>query len=184
MRFYFLAFLCSAALLSGGCSGERAQAAADARAGIAAAAPHADTTGQAILSGVDARIPAVAGVNSAELPPPAMTPAQVEADPAKYIQTAPPEPKRGWLRALGLVSAVGLPLLYILGRVAPAIPGLGSAVGAIADVAWTALAHRDQKAADGAKATVADAAGTLLPIAQTANARPEVIAALKILAKA
>lgn len=174
--------LLCAMLAVGGCGGERAQAGADARAGLAAAAPHADPTGAAILEGVNARLPAVAGVNSADWPAPAMTPERIAENPAEYNRTAPPEPARGWLKVAGLVGAIGLPLLYAIGRVAPMVPGLGTAAGAVANVAWSLLAHRDLKATDRARDVVAGAAGNLLPMAQTGNAPPDVMAALKLLA--
>lgn len=136
------------------CGADRAQVAADARAGLAAAAPHADPIGQAILAGVDARLPAVADVPSAEWPTPAMTPAAIEADPPKYQQTAPPEPKGGWLKVAGIATAVGSVLLFTIGRIAPAVPGLGPAVGMLANTAWAMLAHKDQKAADAARSVV------------------------------
>lgn len=179
---YQIVILLLAALFCCGCAKERAQAAADARAGITAAAAHADPAGQAILSGVDARLPAVADANSADWPPPAMTPAAIEVDPRQYISTAPAEPKRGWLKIIGIAGAIGLPLLYAIGRVAPMVPGLGPAVGGIANLAWSLLAHGDQKSEDAAKETVAKASGNLLPLAQAANAHQEIIAALKVLA--
>lgn len=178
-----IAALILVALFCCGCAKERAQVASDARAGIAAAAPHADPVGQAILAGVDARLPAVADVNSADWPAPAMKPEAIEAAPQQYISTAPPEPTRGWLKVLGIASAIGVPLLFIIGRIAPAIPGLGTAVGMIANTAWTVLAHRDQKSADAAKDTIATYAGALLPVVQSIpSVPPQAVDALKLLA--
>ncbi len=125
--------------------------------------------------------PAVAEVPIADMPKPAVSPEALAKD-AKDDAPVPPEPNGGWLKVAGIASAIGLPLLFTIGRLAPAVPGLGTAVGAIANVAWAMLAHKDQKGADAAKDTVANYAGNLLAAAQAANSHPEIIAALKELA--
>lgn len=187
-----IAALLLIALFSCGCAKERAQVAADARAGIAAAAPHADSIGQAILAGVDARLPAVADVNSADWPSPAMKPESITADPQKYLQASPPEPKRTWAMVAAVATSLGLGALFILQRAGPLIPYVGPFIGAamsrfpalqpLINLAWNAASHADEVAADKAKTVIAADAGNLLAAAQAANAKPELIAALKVLA--
>lgn len=167
------AFLCS-------CAGERAQVAADARAGVDAAE---ETLGElltehsleaavakgigdamAILHGVDMRLPAAAGVNSADWPAPAMPVLAIKDDPKRFSETAPPEPPRGtpW----GTIAAAGGALLWLTGRLAPSIPVLGPLVGQVADGAWAVLAHTNQKAAEQGRVQAAAAATAVQPIAQ------------------
>jgi len=145
-----------------GCNVERSQAAADARAGIQAAAPHADDKGKQILAGVDARLPAAAGVPSGKWPAPIMGPEDIEKDPPKYVSTAPPEPKGLWMETAAIAGTVGTIALFILGKVAPSIPGIGPAVGGIANLGWSLLANRHQKAADNAKDIVATGSDLIL----------------------
>lgn len=187
-----IAILCLLALFCCGCAKERAQVAADARAGVAAAMPHADPVGQRILAGIDARLPAVADVNSADWPVPVMAPVAIEADPVKYQKTAPPEPKRTWAQVAAVATGLGFAALFILQRAGPLLPYVGPVVGSIMsrfplvqpalNAVWSLASHADEVAADKAKAVVAADAGSLLAAAQAANAKPEVIAALKALA--
>lgn len=147
-----------------GCSGERAQAGADARAGVAAAMPHTDPKGQQILAGVDARLPAATGVPSKEWPAPIMGPEAIEFDPPKYIQSAPPEPKGWTLKALAIGAALIPTILYGIKILAPALPGGGPVVAGIADMAWKFLSSRDQRRADEAHSTVVADAKAIAPL--------------------
>ncbi len=140
-------------LLCGGCAGERAQQAANTRAGIEAAkasirANEAAEKVLAILDGVNARIPATAEVPSVDFPAPAMSPAAIQADPETYAKSAPPEPSGKLAKTLAVLGASGLSLLWIAGRLAPGLPGVGPLVGKLADFGWNFLANRNQKAAD------------------------------------
>ena len=154
------AILC---LLFYGCAEDRAQTASDSRAGIRAVI-QAQETGEAtdqlaILRGVDARLPAVAEVNSAEWPAPKMTIPQVIERPREYFISAPPEPSRaGAIATIIAVSVAGLGLLRI---VAPLIPGGGPVIKTVADLAWKILADKEQKKADAEQARLAELAKKL-----------------------
>ncbi len=149
-------------LLIVGCDSDvRAQHAADARAGIQAAVQAAPESAQ-ILAGVDARLPAVAGVNSADWPVPAVTPAQIKADPGTYAKSAPPEPSRAWI--LAACASGGIAALGLLRVVAPLIPGGGPVVKLAADAVWSVMAHKDQKAADDAADVLRSAVATAAPV--------------------
>lgn len=156
-----IAALLLVALFCCGCAKERAQQAADTRAGIAAAKAHCDPIGQAILAGVDARLPAVADVNSADWPAPAMKPEEIEADPKKYTEAAPPEPKR-WggklIAAIGVASTVAL---WLVGRLAPMLPGAGTLVGGIANTAYALLAPKPVRQLDAARDVLHEYAPTI-----------------------
>ncbi len=156
-----------AVMLCCGCSGERAQQAANTRAGIHAGvvAIKAGESGKAvqILAGADARLPAVAEVPSVDFPAPAMTTEEIGADPGKYVSTAPPEPKGWGIKALAILGVGGTAALYALKLVAPMIPGGGPIVGKVADMAWSFMAHRDQREADAIKGAVHEAAKTAAP---------------------
>jgi len=186
-----VAILALIALFFCGCAKERAQAAADARAGIMAAMSHCDRQGQMILAGIDARLPAAADVNSADWPKPAMTPEAIEKDPAAYVKSAPPEPPHHWWQSPSLIAALGLggyALLSIVQRAGPLLPYIGpifsrfKPLQPVLDMLWRVSSHADEVTADKAKSIVAEEAGNLLPAAQAANLKPEVIAALKVLA--
>lgn len=156
-----------AVMLCCGCSGERAQQASNARAGIHAgvvAIKAGDVDkGVAILAGADARLPAIAEVPSVDFPPPAMSAEAIVADPQRYITTAPPEPKGlGW-KAIAALSAAGTFALYGLKIIAPMIPGGGPLVGRIADIGWNILAHKEQKEADAIQGAVHQAAQVAAP---------------------
>lgn len=196
---YFLIGMALAILA--GCSSDRAQVAADSRAGIqavkaayAAGAATADVL--TILDGIDARLPAVAEVNSAKWPSPVMTPEAIQKEPKKYAADAPPEPPASWLPE-ALVVAGGIALIGL--RVAgPFIPAVGGLVEAAANVAWAAMATRKQKDADKAKDIAHAAAfelspvlaqiqalppGTLPPVIESALSKPIAAAALDHLAQ-
>ena len=152
-----------------GCGDERAQAASDARAGIHAAVEIAPEAGP-ILAGVDARLPAASGVNSADWPAPVWTKERIKSDPVGYGNSAPPEPARwGFLAALGGAGVVALGLLRV---VAPLIPGGGPIVKVVADMAWSAMAHKDQKKADAAAASAHQASAYLVDIVLAAQRLP------------
>lgn len=173
------ALFCLLLLASIGCS-ERKQQAADIRAGHQAAlanlmaildqttpeqVPHrlaSDTI--AIIQGADARLPAAVGYASAEWPAPSQSAKQVQAAPGAYQSSQPPEPTN-WSKILGVVGSVGLSALWAVGRFAPvAFPGLGSAVGAVSNIAWSVLAHGEQKETDSTAQRVLSAAQTAQPI--------------------
>ena len=158
------AILCAIVLMfATSCAEDRAQIASDSRAGIRAVI-QAQETGEAtdqlaILRGVDARLPAVAEVNSAEWPAPKMTIPQVIEKPREYFISAPPEPSRaGAIATIIAVSVAGLGLLRI---VAPLIPGGGPVIKTVADLAWKFLADKEQKKADAEQARLAEIAKKL-----------------------
>jgi hypothetical protein len=126
---------------------------------------------QDIISTTRSYLPAVADVPKAEIPKPALSPAEVRVDGGSlYKSSTPPDPTGNGL--LTVLSVTGLALLYGVGKVAPGIPGLGPVVGGIANLAWSALAHRDQKAADQAKSAVTDSAQALQPLLITLQNLP------------
>jgi hypothetical protein len=90
----------------------------------------------------------------------------------------------------GVALGAVLFLQRVLPIVGPFIPVVGPYLAAakplqpLLDLVWKYGSHADAVSADQAKAVLASSAGDLLPLAQTANARPEVIAALKALAGA
>ena len=152
-----------------GCGEDRAQAASDARAGIQAAVEIAPEAGP-ILAGVDARLPAASGVNSADWPAPTWPKERIKADPVGYGNSAPPEPARwGFLAVLGGAGVAALGLLRV---VAPLIPGGGPIVKVVADMAWSVMAHGDQKKADAAAQTARQAATYLIDIVLAAQRLP------------
>lgn len=159
--------LCVVLFFMSSCASDRAQVASDTRAGVRAvisAQESGSSTDQlTILRGVDARLPAVAEVNSAEWPAPQMTSEQIQKNPQAYASSAPPEPARAWLIAgLGAAAIAGLGLLRAL---APMIPGGGPLIKGVADMAWNIMATKNQRAADAAQAGIVLAARTLAPLA-------------------
>jgi hypothetical protein len=133
-------------------------------------------------------------VSDAEIIAPSITadrwladPAATLHDTAAYIASVPAgHPWATW-------TGIGLGALFLLQRVGPLIPYVGPFIGAAMDrlpaiqpllnAAWNMASHADEVAADKAKTVVQQEAGNILPIAQAANAKPELIAALKLLAK-
>lgn len=158
------------AILVSGCGSDaRAKHAADARSGLHAAAELSPEAAP-ILAGVDARLPAVSGVNSADWPAPEWTKERVRNDVEGYAKSAPPEPTRwGWIAAL---SGAGVAALGLLRVVAPLIPGGGPLVKMAADLAWSVMSTRDQKAADKAAALSQQAAAHVAPILDAVRALP------------
>ena len=162
-------------LLLNGCADERAQVAADTRAGVNAVraayeAGAATSDILAILKGIDDRLPAVAGVNSADWPAPTWTLERITAAPVEYAQSAPPEPARwGFWAAAG---GIGVAALGILRVIAPMIPGGGPIVKMAADLVWNVMATRDQKATDAAAAMTHQAASHIAPILDAVRALP------------
>lgn len=160
-------------LLCCGCSAQRAQQAADTRAGIHAAeiAAKAGDCNKvlAILPGADARLSAVAEVPSADFPAPAMTVEAIGIDPQHYITSAPPEAKGWGVKAWALAGTVGMFALYGLKILAPMIPGGGPLVAGVANTAWDILAHKDQRAADAAASQIVGAASAIVPLIQAAK---------------
>lgn len=176
MRFLTLIAMLAVVLLSG-CNGERSQAAADAREGIAAAAPHADETGKAILQGVDLRLPAASGVPSANWPKPTVSAAEIEKDPAKYIRTAPPEPKGWWIK-ISLGAVASLPVLLLIAKtVFPLVPGIGPLAEGVANMAYALFATKNQRAADNAREMVHDHASILENLIDRAKVESPSVAA-------
>jgi hypothetical protein len=153
------------ALLLPGCGKERAQVASDANAGVQAArqalvdndAPVAD----AILDGVERRLPATAGVNSADWPVPAMTPAQIRSDPAKYGKSAPPEPDR--VLFWSSVGAGALAAFAVARKLAPLVPGIGPVWSGVVDAAWSLAQHTQAKKADEANERAKQTIDTVRP---------------------
>lgn len=159
--------LCVVLFFMSSCASDRAQVASDTRAGVRAvitAQESGSSTDQlTILRGVDARLPAVAEVNSSEWPAPSMTIEQIQKNPQAYASSAPPEPARAWLIAgLGAAAIAGLGLLRAL---APMIPGGGPLIKGVADMAWNIMATKNQRAADAAQAGIVSTAKTLAPLA-------------------
>ena len=158
-----------------GCSAERAQAGADARAGLnaaqaamAAGAVTADVVG--ILSGVDKYLPAATGVNSAEWPAPTKTASAIVADIPAYASAAPAEPPAGTPWAV--LGAIGLGALGLVRVIAPMIPGGGPLVKVVADAAWAVMAHKDQKATDKAQEQISEAVAVAMPVVAALQAMP------------
>lgn len=176
-----LLLIASLALLMAGCGKERAQNASDTRAGVVAAMRAAADAGAddavAILTGVDKRLPAVADVNSADWPPPKMTPEAIRTDPKAYSDSAPPEPARGWLWAGA--GAAGLALLAGFRALAPLVPGIGPLWKFGADALWAVVQHADAKRADQVQANAAQALSKARPIlAALPTVAPEAWASL------
>lgn len=164
---YLLAIAC---LLLMGCGGDvRAKHAADAREGLHLAAEQAPAVAP-ILAGVDARLPAVSGVNSADWPAAEWSKEKIAADVEGYAKSAPPEPARwGFWAAAGGLGVTALALLRV---VAPMIPGGGPLVKLAADAAWSVMATKDQKAADSTAITLANAASHVAPILDAVRSLP------------
>ena len=182
MRYALILLLC---LFACGCQERdaRAQAAADADAGVVAA------IGSLQRLGYDAAQPAIdilvaarkylapaAGVPHSEWPAPRMAPFQIEANPQEYADTAPPEPKPWGAGLLAGLAAAGTASLWIAKRLLPLVPVVGgpakAVMGVIADVAWTVTAHADQKAADKAKDQIAIAAKAAAPVLDMIRSLP------------
>jgi hypothetical protein len=162
---------------------DRAQAAADADAGIVAA------IGSLQRLGYDAAQPAIdilvaarkyvapaAGVPHAEWPAPRMAPFQIEVNPQEYSDAAPPEPQpwgAGIWAGLTTAATVGL---WLGKRLLPLVPGIGgpvqSLIGTVADVAWNLTAHSGQKAADKTKDQIAQAAMAAAPVIEILRSLP------------
>lgn len=163
-------------LLCCGCSGERAQQAANARAGIhagviAVKAGEIDK-GVSILAAADGHLAAVAEVPSVDFPAPAMTAEAIMADPQKYAASVPPEPKGWGLQAIAIATTLGGAALYALKLVAPALPGGGPLVAGVANAAWAFLTHGGQRTADKARDTVHDYAPLLQTLLSEAKGIP------------
>lgn len=187
---------------------DRAQAASDADAGIAAAIGTLQKLGDYaaqpaidILVGTRKYLAPAADVPHAEWPAPGRTPLEIEADSKGYGDHAPPEPQpwgAGVWAGIGTAATVGL---WLSKRLLPLVPGIGgpiqSLIGTVADAAWSLTAHADQRHADRAKDMIATAAheaapllelirtlpaGTLPPQIQAALASPIVGAAVDHLA--
>lgn len=167
-----LPVLLIAVLVLGGCAKDRAQIGADARAGVQAAtmAVEAGETmkAAAILDAVDQRLPATAGVNSAEWPAPKMTAEQVFADPAAYGKSAPPEPSQAGFLAACVAGA--LAVLALARQVAPMVPVLGPVWSGVINTAYELAQHASAKKADKAAEhakQVLDTAGPILALVRT-----------------
>jgi len=158
---------------------------------VAKAAAETTTVAQATIP----RIENAVSTQTKDLPPPTVVAPVITQDVPKWIGTNPPPPAPAPNGAFwAAVGSTGLIALYGLKRAAPLVPGLGPTVGAVADLAWGALAHRDQKAADEAQAKAADAAALMGPaLAAIANSStldpalrkyitPEVLAAASAIA--
>ncbi len=143
-----------------GCGQERAQQGANVRAGIQAAraslgAGEAAAKVISILDGANAYLPAaVDNGPSDKWPAPAMTPEQIRADPETYSKHAPPEPENGWGRTLAILGVGGSAALFLIGRLAPMLPGAGPLVGGIANMAYAALAPKPNRELDQARDTL------------------------------
>lgn len=167
------------------CSGcasrsDRAQAAANLDAGLAAGVEAAAAAGAndaaAIVTGARKYVAPAADVPHTEWPAPTMPPAAIRAEPAKYAGAAPPEPS-GW--GWGLIASVGGGALVVARVLAPLL-GAGPLVNGIANAAWSILATRDQRAADHATGQIAEAAQIAAPILtalRASNALPDHLAA-------
>jgi hypothetical protein len=156
----------------------RAQAAADADAGIVAAigvlqnlGTYAAQPAIDILVGARKYLAPAADVAHSEWPAPFMAPNQIIADPAKYAESAPPEPQPWGAGVWAGLTTAGTIALFLGKRLLPLVPGIGgpiqSLIGTVADVAWNLTAHADQKAADKAKDAIATAAQAAQPILDT-----------------
>lgn len=155
-------------LMSMCCGCVNRQHAADSVAGIKAAQALAENgRGDEAKAVLDAAIAYQLGaidLPMAELPKPTISPAAIAKQPEEYATNAPPEPKP-WGAGLiaGLVTAGGA-ALFMVRKVAPMVPGLGPAVGGIADLAWSLLSHDQQRKADAAAASVVSAAQQAKPV--------------------
>lgn len=172
---WWFSLILAVVLLCSSCGSQRAQAGADARAGISAAkaafaAGEATADVVAILEGVDRYLPAATGVNSADWPAPTMTPEQIRVHPARYGSSAPPEPTRWDLVAIA--SGMGLAALWIAKNLAPMVPGGGPLVASIADTAWKFFSSKKQKEADVIKDQVQSAAIAAQPILEALRSLP------------
>jgi hypothetical protein len=161
----------------------RDQAAADADAGIVASigllqnlGNHAAQPAIDILVGARKYLAPAADVPHSEWPAPLMAPFQIVENPAKYAESAPPEPQPWGAGVWAGLTTAGTVALFLSKRLLPLVPGIGgpiqSLIGTIADVAWNLTAHADQKAADKAKDDVASAAQAAQPILETLRAIP------------
>lgn len=159
-------------VLLAGCGQERAQAGADARSGLTAAkqsiADGKPAIAGTILEGVDKRLPAATGVNSADWPAPKLAPPAIIADPKAYSDSAPPEPDR--ILFWSGITAGALGLLAIARQLAPAIPGIGPLWAGAVNVAYAIAQHSAEKQLDAAdqhaKLTI-DSARPLLDLLRT-----------------
>lgn len=152
----------------------RAQAAADLNAGIAAAIQAAADAGAqeavAILTGAQRYVAPAAGVNTADMPAPRMTPEEIRSDPQGYGNEAPPEPERWTFWAMaGTAGAFALALLRVA---APMVPGGGPLLSGAANLAWTLMSTRNQKAADAAATIAQQAAANAKPLLDALRAAP------------
>jgi hypothetical protein len=112
------------------------------------------------------RIENAVGVPRSELPAPQVPASDIDRDPGRYTSTTPTSPPPGgWGGGVwGGIATAGLMALWGIKKIAPLVPGLGTAVGGVAELAWGMMAHSDQKRADEIAATTANAAKTALPI--------------------
>ncbi len=117
---------------------------------------------QLLSQNAEASMAAVADVPTADFPAPLHSATELAVHPE--IDAPAPEPSGKLASILALGSTVGLSLLWIVGRVAPSFPVLGPTVGGIAELAWSALSHRDQKASDAVMTNTAAAAQAIAPI--------------------
>lgn len=111
------------------------------------------------------RIENTVSTPQSELPLPTVAAPVIAQNVPKWVGVNPPPPAPAPDTAFwAAVSSTGLIALFALKRAAPLVPGLGPTVGAMAELAWSALAHKDQKAADDAKAKAAASAAILAPV--------------------
>lgn len=166
---HFLIFLC--VFFTGCASDTRAQAGADARAGIDAATmanhagDHAKT--DAILKAATNYLPAATGVPSKDWPAPVMQAPAIVANPQQYAAYAPPEPLGGiaW-------AGIGVAALALLRIAGPLVPGVGPFLKLAADATWTVMATRSQKKEDRNTIATAAAALALAPLLEAIQRVP------------
>ena len=171
--FIILVMLCGCTTLSR----DQEQALSQTQADIVATAVVAKRTSGLPAQLADLINADLARINSAlanaALPAPAFSAATLAADPVachdeEVSASAAPPAKGGiswaWLGGAGLMA------LWVTGRLAPSIPGLGTAVGALANAAWGVLSHADQKAADAAATDAQQAAVLAKPVLASVTA--------------
>jgi hypothetical protein len=176
MNYIRLTVLLLLLFLTMGCArDDRAQAAANARAGLMAlAAAYQAGVGTAealaIIRGIDKYLPAASGVNSAEWPAPQHTVEQIQKNPTAYGDAAPPEPEMFSLATK--LTGLAIFLLGVIRVAAPIIPGAGPLVQGAANAVWSLMATRKQKQADAAAQTVSQAAQVAKPLLDELRAMP------------
>jgi hypothetical protein len=183
MRF-LIAF--SAILFLAGCNGDvrysadQAKQIAQAQADVVATAVVANRTPNLPPQLIDLINADLGRINAAlanvpNMPAPSVAAVTLAADPvactteAKSASDAAKNPPSGGL-PWGWLAGAGLSALWIVGRLAPTIPGLGTAVGAIANALWAVASHADQKAADTAATNAQQAAVLAKPVLASVTA--------------